>query len=59
MLCRAFGLQAYTSSNFIDVAQTQYYYDEVATAKALGIAQVTGSGSGPRRLSPGRRLWPW
>jgi hypothetical protein len=42
MLCRAFGLQAYTSSNFIDVAQTQYYYDEVATAKALGIAQGDG-----------------
>lgn len=40
MLSRALGLQAgATSGNFSDVAKGSYYYDAIAAAKALGIAQ--------------------
>lgn len=39
MLYRALGLSATTNGNFTDVAKGSYYYDAVAVAKALGIAQ--------------------
>lgn len=39
MLYRALGLSATTNGNFNDVAKGSYYYDSVAVAKALGIAQ--------------------
>ncbi|MPM26530.1 hypothetical protein SDC9_73034 [bioreactor metagenome] len=39
MLHRALGLSATTNGNFTDVAKGSYYYDAVAVAKALGIAQ--------------------
>jgi hypothetical protein len=39
MLYRALGLSATTNGNFNDVAKGSYYYDAVAVAKALGIAQ--------------------
>ncbi|HWP80162.1 MAG TPA: S-layer homology domain-containing protein [Candidatus Acidoferrum sp.] len=42
MLYRALGLSATTSGNFKDVAKGSYYYDAVAVAKALGIAQGSG-----------------
>lgn len=42
LLYRALNLQANTTSgNFSDVAKGSYYYDAIATAKALGIAQGT------------------
>ncbi len=40
LLYRALNLQANTSAgNFVDVVKGSYYYDAIATAKALGIAQ--------------------
>jgi hypothetical protein len=39
-LCSALNLQTNTSSgNFSDVSKGSYYYDAIATAKAMGIAQ--------------------
>ncbi len=42
MLCRAYKLSADTSVNFSDVPEGAYYFDAVAAAKALGIAQGDG-----------------
>lgn len=42
MLCRAFGLDTVGSDNFPDVPKGSYYYNAIATAKALGIAQGDG-----------------
>ncbi len=42
MLYRALDLTATTSGNFSDVAKGTYYYDAIAVAKALGIAQGSG-----------------
>jgi hypothetical protein len=41
LLCRALNLSSSGSGNFSDVAAGSYYYDAMATAKALGIAQGT------------------
>ena len=43
MLCRALDLNSSSSANFADVAQGSYYYNAIASAKALGI--VTGNGN--------------
>ncbi|MUT68245.1 S-layer homology domain-containing protein [Paenibacillus sp. NEAU-GSW1] len=48
LLVRALKLNAEIDSNFIDVAQSDYYYKEVAIAKKLGIAQ----GAGNNRFEP-------
>ncbi|SHH78248.1 S-layer homology domain-containing protein [Sporobacter termitidis DSM 10068] len=42
MLYRALGFSGSTSSNFSDVPKGSYYYDAIAAAKALGIAQGSG-----------------
>jgi hypothetical protein len=42
MLCRAFDLDTVGGDNFADVPKDSYYYNAVATAKALGIAQGYG-----------------
>ena len=42
ILCRAFNLNEKTNDNFSDVAKNSYYYDAIATAKVLGIAQGDG-----------------
>jgi hypothetical protein len=42
MLCRAFDLDTVGGDNFPDVPKDSYYYNAVATAKALGIAQGDG-----------------
>ncbi|MGE4484045.1 MAG: S-layer homology domain-containing protein [Oscillospiraceae bacterium] len=39
MICRAFDLSVSSSDNFTDVSPDAYYYDAVASARALGIAQ--------------------
>lgn len=39
MLCRAMGFSGSVQSNFSDVPKGSYYYDAIATAKALGIAK--------------------
>lgn len=45
MLVRAFGLSHHKSGEeFSDVAKDTYYYDDVNTAKALGIAKGRGDG---------------
>lgn len=41
-LVRALGLTASVDGNFKDVAKADYYYNELAIAKKLGIAQGTG-----------------
>ncbi len=41
MLCRAFALSSGASNNFPDVPKGSYYYNAIASAKALGVA--TGS----------------
>lgn len=38
MLCRAFELYSSDTSNFSDVKEGKYYYNAVASAKALGVA---------------------
>jgi len=43
MICRAFGFTASASGNFSDVSPESYYYNAIATAKALGIVQGSGS----------------
>lgn len=42
MLCRAFDLDTIGGDSFPDVHKDSYYYNAVATAKALGIAQGDG-----------------
>lgn len=42
MLVRAFGFKAETDTNFADADRSKYYYDDLAVAKALGIAKGTG-----------------
>lgn len=42
MIYRAFGLSASGSENFPDVGVGSYYYDAIAAAKALGIAEGSG-----------------
>lgn len=44
MLYRAFGLKGTALSNFSDVPKGSYYYDAIAVAKALGIAQGDSGG---------------
>ena len=44
MLYRAFNLKGSTTSNFSDVPKSSYYYNAIAIAKALGIAQGSDSG---------------
>jgi trimeric autotransporter adhesin len=44
MLYRAFNLKGSTAVNFSDVPKGSYYYDAIATAKILGIAQGDASG---------------
>jgi len=39
MLCRAFELDSSDISNFSDVKEGKYYYNAIAAAKALGVAQ--------------------
>lgn len=39
MLCRAMGFSGGAGTNFSDVPKGSYYYDAIAAAKALGIAQ--------------------
>lgn len=39
MLCRAFDLKSSDTSNFSDVKEGKYYYNAIAAAKALGVAQ--------------------
>lgn len=45
LLVRMFGLEAEVEGNFDDVAQDSYYYNEIAIAKALGIAQGSDDGN--------------
>ena len=47
MLVRAYGLTADTTDNFEDVASGSYWYDAIATAKALGIAKGDGTNFNP------------
>ncbi|WP_336771243.1 glycoside hydrolase family 3 N-terminal domain-containing protein [Paenibacillus sp. MMO-58] len=42
LLVRALGLNAAAEGNFSDVKESAYYYDAIATAKALGIVQGKG-----------------
>ncbi|WP_342476827.1 S-layer homology domain-containing protein [Paenibacillus sp. FSL H7-0350] len=44
-LVRALGLTAKTDGNFSDVQKNAYYYNELAIAKALGIANGLDNGS--------------
>ncbi|MEK4045134.1 S-layer homology domain-containing protein [Paenibacillus sp. FSL H8-0048] len=44
-LVRALGLTAKVEDNFSDVQKNAYYYNELAIAKALGIANGTDNGS--------------
>ncbi|MPM09080.1 hypothetical protein SDC9_55396 [bioreactor metagenome] len=43
MICRALGFTTSDSGNFADVSPKSYYYNAIATAKALGIVQGSGS----------------
>ena len=47
MLVRAFKLSADYTDNFRDVAESRYYYDAIAIAKALGIAKGDGTNFNP------------
>ena len=49
MLVRAFQISAKGDGNFADVPADSYYYDAIAAAKALGVAQGKGDGD---RFSP-------
>ncbi len=44
LLVRALELEADVASNFTDVTEADYYYEEVAIAKALGITNGDGTG---------------
>ncbi len=47
MLYRALNFKATTNGNFSDVSSSSYYYDAIAIAKALGIAQGDGTKFNP------------
>lgn len=47
MVVRGFGLTATDSGSFSDVPQGSYYYDAIATAKALGVALGSGGHFSP------------
>jgi len=47
ILCKAFNLKSAYTGNFADVPIGSYYYDAIAIAKALGIAQGDGSSFSP------------
>lgn len=48
MLVRAYGLEAEINGCFADVEEGAYYYNAIATAKALGIAKGDGENFNPR-----------
>lgn len=52
LLVRALGLEADIASNFQDVSATDYYYEEVGIAKALGIS----NGDGDHQFNPKQNI---
>lgn len=51
LLVRALDLEAETDSNFADVKSTDYFYEEIGIAKALGIAEGFGDNQFNPKLS--------
>jgi pectate disaccharide-lyase len=52
LLVKSLGLSAKVDSNFSDVKTTDYYYEAVGTAKALGLAQ----GQGDNKFNPTQEI---